>query len=397
MSRARSFVESRFPYLAGQPLFPLVILFLLNAVDEFDSRAFLVLAPEIRDEFGLSVTGFNSIAGLTFILVLLGGLPVGFLADRFRRTRLVILAASLWASMSVLTGLAPVIWVLVLARFWSGTGRVFNETVHSSLLTDYYPQDLQGRIFGIHRAANPTGLIVAGLLVGLIASALGWRAAFFLVVIPTLLVVVVALRLKEPLRGESEDRLLAQEAAKEKPIPMARGWRWLFGVPSIKRFYIASFFGGGTIFALLATISQFYDEVFGIDELGRGLITSITGVAQLLGAILGGIAADRLRSRGLGRIAFLSGIAIFGIGAGVLVIGISPNVQIAVAGNMLSSFAIGLWTSPNISVLVIVIPARIRSLGIGVGLMFFGVGAFVLSIVAGMIADNVGLDRKSVV
>ena len=40
----------------GEPVYPLVILFGLNAVDELDRTAFGILLPEIRDTFDLDLT-----------------------------------------------------------------------------------------------------------------------------------------------------------------------------------------------------------------------------------------------------------------------------------------------------------------------------------------------------
>ncbi|MGH2812314.1 MAG: MFS transporter, partial [Actinomycetota bacterium] len=387
----RGLIERRLPFLKDQPLFPLVILFALNAVDELDRIAFFTLAPEIRDHFGLSATGFGLIAGFSQVLILVGGLPLGFIGDRFKRTRLVLGAAALWATMSLLMGVAWALWVVVVARIGSGLGRVSNETVHTSLLTDYYPQGIQARVFGVHRSANTIGSIFGPILAGIIAAQLGdWRWAFILVVIPTVITVAFALRLREPLRGETEDSALAAEAGREEPIPLARGWRWLFSVPSLKRLYVSAFFGGGAIFALLAFIAQYFNDVFGIEETGRGLIGGGNGVAQLVGIIIGAIVADRLRSRTLGKMAAVAAAAVSIIGVGVLIIGAAPVVWIAIGGSWLANFGIGVWLAPNTAVLAIVLPARIRSLGIGTGVMFFGVGAFVFTIVAGSIVDAAG-------
>lgn len=385
----KRWIEKRLEAFEGRPLFPLGILFVLNAVDEFDSRAFGTLAPEIRDAFGLSNAGFGVLVGFTAVLILLSGLPVGFLGDRLPRTRMVILAALIWSSMSIMTGLAPVLWVLVLARFGSGIGRVMNESIHTSLLTDFYPQHMHGRVFAFHRSGNPIGFIIGPLLAGIIAAGFGnWRWAFFLVTIPTFVTIVLALRLREPVRGETEDAEMAAEAAKEKPIPFARGWRWLMSVPSLKRLYISAFFGGGTIFALTGFLAIYFDEVFGIEELGRGLIGSGNGLMQLIGTILGGIIADRMRRFSLGRMSLIAATAVAGLGAGVLLIGVAPSILVAILGSWLAFLAIGFWVAPNVSVLAVVLPARIRSLGIGTGVMFFGVGGFVFTIIAGIIADS---------
>lgn len=394
MSRFRGFVEKRWPFMEGREIFPLGLLLILNAVDEFDVSAFATLAPEIRDAFNLSNTQYGVIAALTTVLILLGGLPIGFIGDRLPRIKLVVAAAVLWASMSILTGLAPVIWVLIIARLGSGFGRVANEAIHTSLLTDYYPQHIQGRIFGIHRLGNPAGRVIGSFAAGAIAAPWlfgDWRWAFFIVSIPTFLIAGFALKLRDPVRGEAEDYDLAAEAAKESSIPFSRGWRWLFSVPSLKRFYISAFFGGGVIFALAAFLALFFEEEFGVSEFGRGLINAGNGAAQFAGTLIGGIVADRMRRVGLGKIAFVAGLAVAGIGVGVVLVGASPVLLVGLLGSFIAWFSIGFWTPTHTSVFVIVLPARIRSLGIGIGVMFFGVGGFVFTIWAGAISDASGI------
>jgi ABC-type branched-subunit amino acid transport system ATPase component/predicted MFS family arabinose efflux permease len=377
--------------LQGLPLFPLVILMVLNAVDEFDRLAFLTLAPEIREEFHLSLDTFGVIVGFTAVLILLSGLPIGFWGDRLPRTRMVVVAGLLWSAMSVGSGLAPTVLLLATARFFSGMGRVMNETIHTSLLTDFYPQHLQGRVFGAHRLGSPLGAIFAPVLAGLVAAATGsWRNAFFFAIIPTLIALAIALRLREPTRGATEDEGLATEAAKEKPIPIARGWRWLFSVPSLKRLYISAFFGGGAVFALAGFTAIYFNDVWGVEEVGRGLIGGGNGLSQVVGTIAGGVMADRLRRRGLGKMAFAAAASVGIIGLGVFTLGAAPSFSWAVGGSWLANLGTGLWLAPNVSVLVVVIPARIRSLGIGIGVMMFGAGAFVLTIIAGGIADASG-------
>jgi ABC-type branched-subunit amino acid transport system ATPase component/predicted MFS family arabinose efflux permease len=390
----KKFVYKHWPWLEGREIYPLGLLLILNAVDEFDVNAFTTLAPEISEAFGLSDTQYGIIVALTTVLILLGGLPIGFIGDRLPRVRLVVLAAILWASMSITTGLAPVLWVLIIARLGSGFGRVANEAIHTSLLTDYYPQHIQGRIFGIHRLGNPAGRVLGSFAAGAIAAPwfLGdWRWAFFIVSIPTFIVAFFALKLREPIKGEAEDSNLALEAEKESPIPFGRGWRWLFSVPSLKRFYISAFFGGGVIFALTGFLALFFEREFGVNEFGRGLINAGNGLAQFAGTVLGAIFADRMRRIGLGKIAFIAGLAVAGIGVGVVIVGASPVLIGGIAGSLIAWASIGFWTPTHYSVFVIVLPARIRSLGIGIGVMFFGVGGFVFTILAGSVSDASGI------
>ncbi len=144
--------------VAGAPVLPLVVLFTLNLVDELDRVAFGVLSPEIRSDFGLTDAGIVGIGAAAGVTSLLAALPIGVLADRVHRVRLAAGGALAWSAATVLTALAPVVSVLALARIGAGTGRIVNEPVHASLLSDYYPPAAHPRVFALHRLANPLGL-----------------------------------------------------------------------------------------------------------------------------------------------------------------------------------------------------------------------------------------------
>jgi MFS family permease len=248
----------------GKPAFPLLVLFALNLVDEFDQVVFGVLAPEIRDTFAISDTVFTTIVALAGALVILLVLPVSFLADRINRVRMAGVAALAWGSMSVLTGLAPALWVLIVARFGAGLGRVMNEPVHASLLADYYPPRAHGRIYPLHRLASPLGLMLV-LVGGLLGQLFGWRATFVLLALPTLVIIGFVLRLREPLRGETVDAELAAEAEEAgERVPFGEAFRALSNVRSLKRTWAAAFFLGAAVIPITTFFSFFYEQVYGV-------------------------------------------------------------------------------------------------------------------------------------
>jgi branched-chain amino acid transport system ATP-binding protein len=202
----------------GASATPLLILFAFNLVDEFDRVAFGVLTPEIRDEFDLSDSGIVAIGSIAGVTALLAALPIGVLADRARRVRLAGIGAATWGGMTVLTALAPSTLLLTLARMGAGIGRVVNEPVHASLLTDYYEPKDHPKVFALHRLANPIGLASA-LVVGILGSLFDWRFVFLALAVPTFLLLPALLRLREPTRGESVDAELAEKAAAAERIP----------------------------------------------------------------------------------------------------------------------------------------------------------------------------------
>ncbi|HEU5447544.1 MAG TPA: MFS transporter, partial [Acidimicrobiia bacterium] len=153
----------------GQPIFPLVVLFGLNAVDELDKTAFNVLAPEIRRSFGLGISGILGLVAVIELVAILLGLPLAYWADRRSRVRLAAGGATLWGSFSLATGLAPSVGVLAAARAGAGMGRSVVTPTHFSLLADYYPPEIRPKVYGTHRAANSVGQFVGPILAGALA------------------------------------------------------------------------------------------------------------------------------------------------------------------------------------------------------------------------------------
>src|SRR3954471_7195206 len=190
---------------SGLPVFPIAVMFGLFFFDEWDTAAFNVLAPNIQHAFHLSDRGFGFLVISNLSIVLLAAVPLGYYGDRLPRVRLVTIRAGIAGVFSLLTGLAGTLLFLVLIRLGNGLGRLVNDPIHSSLLSDYYlPQD-RPTVYSWHRNAERLSQVIGPAGAGLVASVAGWRAAFMVLIVPILLAAVVSLRLKEPVRGQTDD------------------------------------------------------------------------------------------------------------------------------------------------------------------------------------------------
>ena len=116
-----------------------------------------------------------------------------------------MLGAAVWAMFGLFTGLATTILMLVIARSGAGMGRAVVTPTHNSLLSDYYPTEVRADVFGFHRMANALGAFVGPVVGGLLAEAFGWRVPFFVFVIPSIVFVVLGLRLREPGAATTSD------------------------------------------------------------------------------------------------------------------------------------------------------------------------------------------------
>lgn len=385
----------------GAPLFPLVVLFGLNAVDELDRSALNVLTPEIRDHFDLSLSGILALVALVEVGAIVLGLPLAYWADRRSRVRIATGGAALWGGFSLLTGLAPSLAVLAVARAGAGVGRAVNTPTHFSLLADYYPTTVRAKVYGVHRSANSTGQILGPVLGGFLALGFGWRAPFVLFAVPTAVFVALALRLREPTRGAEERRAVGVSedvALTEEPAPrLGEGIRLLWGVRSLRRIWYSLPFIAGVIFVGLGAIfSLFYEEEFGLNEAQRGLVAGVAEPFQILGLVAGIPIANRLMAKDPAlvlRLLALMGAVIAAAFAGLALARTLP----VVIGLHLFVAGVGALLQPGAYALVsLVTPPRARSMGFAVGAAWIlpGLAAFPL---IGAVADSYGVRRALLV
>jgi ABC-type branched-subunit amino acid transport system ATPase component/sugar phosphate permease len=377
------------------PFFPLAVLFALNAVDELDRTAFVVLSPEIRRWFGLDIEGLFTITAAITAVNLLLELPIGYLSDRKNRVRMALAGAALWTVFTVLTGFAGFVSSLALlyvARAGSALAKNLGAT-HRSLLSDYYPVESRARVFYFHNFANSVGQIAGPLVAGGLATVLAWQYPFFILAAPTLLAIFFALRLKEPVRGIQERRAAGadEETAgiEEKPAGFAETFRVIASGRSTKRIWLSLPFLTAALAGLQTLLNNFYAEVYHIGPGLRGLIGAFGEVAQVGGLIVGAVFVQRALSRDPGRV--MRVIALIAIGACVCIAGValSPNVAVAIVFQVGNSVLQVMLLPGLLAVFSLIIPPRMRALGFATGSIFVLLGALILPFI-GAVSDHFG-------
>src|SRR4051812_28836455 len=378
---------------SGLPTFPILVMFGLFFFDEWDTAAFNVLAPNIQHAFHLSDRGFGFLVISNLSIVLLAAVPLGYYGDRLPRVRLVTIGAVIAGVFSLLTGLAGTLLFLVLIRLGNGMGRLVNDPIHSSLLSDYYqPQDRPG-IFAFHRNAERLAQVVGPAVAGAVAAVWGWRAAFMVLLIPILAVAIISVKLREPLRGQTDDAESAEAAIAEAPVPFGEARRTLFAVPTLRRQFTAFFFIGAGLIPLAFYVPIYLERVFGVGELGRGIVVAINGAAAFTGVLASGRWTRQWLQRDLGEPIKWAGISLVCVGFGIAVLCALPNLYAVVAMGAVTSFVGGIFTPPFVTTQAFVSPARVRSLSFAWAALFLLAGVWVLFIIlpVSSIADDHGI------
>lgn len=378
----------------GEAAYPLLLLFGLNAVDELDRAAFGVLLPNIREHFNLDLSTMLAIVALSSVAALALQVPIAQLADRSKRIPIAVVGALVWGLFSGLTGIAMGVIVLTVARSGSSLGKAVVDPTHNSLIADYYPIEVRAKVFSFHRSANAVGAFVGPLSAGFLAHYFGWRTPFLIFTIPTVILAVLAIKLREPIRGFWERKAMGvtdEVANTEEEAPsFSESWRTVQKVQSLRRiWYSLPFLATGLIgFGTLASL--LYDQEFGLDERARGIAAAIAEPFQLVGLIVG---ARWLTKKFAGNVAGLTKVAGYvSLVAAVAsaAFALAPNIYIAVAVNCAISASLAVLGPATFAVLSLAIPPRARATGFSVASLWIIPGLAILPMI-GWIADKTSI------
>jgi MFS family permease len=156
-----------------------------------------VLAYLIR-EFHMTTSTAGLLNSLTLGASAIGGFCFGILADRIGRTRALMASILVYSISSAACGLSHSIPQLALFRFLLGLGMGGEWSSGAALIAETWRAEHRGRALGLMQSAYAIGEAVAAIVVLVVFPRLGWRAVFFVGVLPALLVFWIYRGVPEP-------------------------------------------------------------------------------------------------------------------------------------------------------------------------------------------------------
>ena len=281
-----------------------VVLAILNSLDELQHAAIAVLAPDIRDTFGVSDGTITFIASSSGAFVVLGAIPMGWAADRMRRIPIIGWASIVFAAMVTLSGMAVNAFSFFWARFGVGIAKANTIPVHSSTIADTYPIGIRGRIGAIDKGMGRLIAVISPILVGGIAAIAngpgevdGWRWAYYLLGIPVAIAAIAAFFLKEPQRGrwEKED-VLGESFTEDDPLPVSldAAFSRLMRIRTVKSVVVGFSALGFGLFTAPVLENLWLEDEFGLESFERGAWATTAGIFTVLSLVYVGPKFDRL-------------------------------------------------------------------------------------------------------
>ena len=206
------------------------LIFISGSFAFVDRIVVSLVTPALQVDLGLSDTKLGLLQGLAFALFYtFFGVPLGIVADRWSRQKLLTIGISIWSVMTALCGITASFGTLFLARLGVGAGEATLNPTVTSLISDYFPPRVRpraiagyvmGQGFGHGLTYVFGGMLLGWLTVrgGLALPAIGatkpWQAMFLIVgsfgLIPALL---FAFTVREPKRHEIANRARGRASA----------------------------------------------------------------------------------------------------------------------------------------------------------------------------------------
>lgn len=289
----------------------LALLLAINLLNYIDRYILSAVEPKISAAFfsssdpdAMAKTGTLATA---FLVSYMFAAPLfGWIADRTSRWLIVALGVTIWSVASACSGLAATFGILLATRLFVGIGEAGYGPTAPTLISDFFPQHIRGRVMSFFYMAIPVGSALGYVLGGAISKDHGWRMPFYVVAPPGILLGALCFLMKDP-------RAKTAKTTAQKSGPKLETYLGLFKNRSYVINTLAmtamTFAMGGLSYWAPRYISDYrhagalhdVDYKFGV----------ITALAGLIATLSGGFVADNLVKRLPGAYFITSGIGMF--------------------------------------------------------------------------------------
>src|SRR5580658_2127609 len=165
--------------------------------DAFDFFVLVFVLPAVAKDFGRSIPELALTTTATLVTRPVGAFIFGLLADRYGRRPVLMANIAFYSLMEVLSGLAPSYASFMALRLLYGVGMGGNWGVGASLVLESVPLKWRGVASGLLQQGYAVGYLFAAGAYYTVFPHWGWRAMFFIGVIPAALTLLICARVQE--------------------------------------------------------------------------------------------------------------------------------------------------------------------------------------------------------
>jgi len=275
-------------------------------MDAADAQVYQYLIPLLIGSLGITLTEAGSIASASYFSAAIGGWLGGWLCDRFGRARILQLTILWFSVFSFASGFAQTYEQLLVIRILHGLGFGAEWAVGAVLIGEMIAPKHRGKALGTIQAGAPIGSGIAALLAGPVAAAfdpdLGWRIAFWLGLLPAILIFFIR-------RGSDDAEIFKAARARRLAGPRGPGITAIFTPRMLRITLLASMLSlgvQGAAYSVANYLTVFMTQERGLTQAVASYCVLVNSLGGFFGCLVNAYLSDRLGRRAVFRL--------FGIG-----------------------------------------------------------------------------------
>ncbi|AXB79956.1 MFS transporter [Novosphingobium sp. P6W] len=356
----------------------LALLFASTVLNYVDRQTLSILAPMVQRDLGMDDIGYAHVVQLFLIAYTIAYLLAGWLTDRLGTQLALALFVGWWSLANMATGLVRSAGALGGARAMLGLGEAGNYTAGPKAISEHFTARERGFAFGIYTAGAMVGATIAPPLIGWLALAHGWRAAFVATGALGFVWLAAWLAIYPRRKGE--------RPAASEPTP----WAAILRERPLWGFALSRMLADPVWYFYLFWFPKYLSDQRGLDLATIAATAWIVYLAADIGSIGGGVFSGRLIRRGMAparsRIVTLAAAAM--LAPAGMAIAAGPSIPLTFAIAALVAFA-HLVFQINLSTLVVdLYPTRVVATVFGIVAAGSGLGGIFSTQFIGQFAQS---------
>lgn len=353
------------------------MLTLINFFNYFDRQVIFPLFAFLKVDFTLSDFELGLLGTVFMIVHSAASVPLGIMADRWIRKRIISFGVLVWSVATFISGLVQNFHQLLAARSIVGIGEAAYGPSATSLLADKFPEEKRAAVNSTFHLGMFAGGTLGMILAGVIGTYLGWRICFFIVGVPGFILALLSLRISEQ-KQPHHFRVHIERSSINSIFKSAPYVVMLAGGVLLT-------FTSGSIISWITVFIVRYHHLSVADA--SIYIGSIVLIAGLAGIITGGHLADKLYLKGTPR-SFIISIGFIIATPLLIIIANTSSAVILLVSMFAATFFMAWYYGPVVALIQDIVPSDLKATAYAFYLFFIHLlGDTISPSVMGKISD----------
>ncbi|HEX9579756.1 MAG TPA: MFS transporter [Gemmatimonadales bacterium] len=167
-------------------------------LDSMDVMIYAVVLSYVMADLGMSKETAGLLGSIGLLSSAVGGIAFGIMADRVGRVRALTISILMYAVFTAACGFAQNVTQLAIFRVLVGLGMGGEWATGAALVAETWPARHRGKALGLVQSFWAIGQALAAVVAGVIVPIWGWRAVFWVGIVPALFTFWIRRSVPEP-------------------------------------------------------------------------------------------------------------------------------------------------------------------------------------------------------